>query len=69
MDQAYCPTTLVKESPELRIVLITSSENLGYVRAMLAVGVLGYVLRKSVMLNYSSPSAVWPEATALLIHG
>lgn len=47
VDQAYCPTTLVKESPELRIVLIASNENLGYVRAMLAVGVLGYVLRKS----------------------
>lgn len=47
LGQAYCPRTLVKKSPELRMVLIATNENPGYVRAMLAIGVLGYVLRKA----------------------
>lgn len=47
VDQAYCPATLVRQCPQSRIVLITSNENLGYVRAMLSVGVLGYLLRKA----------------------
>lgn len=45
-DRSY-PARLAKAAPGAHIVLISSNENLGYVRFMLNAGVLGYVLRKA----------------------
>jgi DNA-binding NarL/FixJ family response regulator len=41
------PATQVKQSPQSRVVMIGNNENVAYVRAVLAAGVLGYVLRKA----------------------
>ncbi len=38
---------LVQENPNARLVVISSNENITYVRSMLNSGVLGYVLRKA----------------------
>lgn len=38
---------LVEEIPNARVVIISSNENITYVRSMLTAGVLGYVLRKA----------------------
>lgn len=38
---------LVEELPNSRLVVISSNENITYVRSMLTTGVLGYVLRKA----------------------
>ncbi len=38
---------VVEEVPEARVVVISSNENITYVRSMLTAGVLGYVLRKA----------------------
>jgi two-component system, NarL family, response regulator NreC len=38
---------MVEEVPEGRVVVISSNENITYVRSMLTAGVLGYVLRKA----------------------
>lgn len=47
VEEVYYPATQVKESPNSRVVMISSNENVAYVRAMLSAGVLGYVLRKA----------------------
>jgi DNA-binding NarL/FixJ family response regulator len=38
---------LLEEMPDRRLVVISSNENITYVRSMLTAGVLGYVLRKA----------------------
>jgi two-component system response regulator NreC len=38
---------LLEETPNRRLVVISSNENITYVRSMLSAGVLGYVLRKA----------------------
>src|SRR5579864_7081627 len=38
---------MVEEVPGARVVVISSNENITYVRSMLTAGVLGYVLRKA----------------------
>src|SRR5438105_4301336 len=38
---------LVEEIPNARVVVISSNENITYVRSILTAGVLGYVLRKA----------------------
>lgn len=47
VEDLHYRATHVKASPDSRVVLISSNENVAYVRAVLSAGVLGYVLRKA----------------------
>lgn len=59
--EATFPATLVKGSPNSRIVMIGCNENLAYARATLSAGVLGCVLRKAsdAELFLAIGSAYW----------
>lgn len=47
IETLHYPAMQAKRSPHLRVVMVSSNENVAYVRAMLSAGVLGYVLRKA----------------------
>ena len=47
IHELHYSATQVKQSPQSRVVMISCNENVAYVRAVLAAGVLGYILRKA----------------------